>query len=114
MDGQPIGLLATHQLFGLAVPRVLEEQLSVIVLGGRTNRHGLVVDRFLGERELVAQPLDPRLGRVQGISSGSIMEDGSPVLIVDVEDLARSIEKLVANGELDNLQCREPVSERLI
>ena len=34
----------------------------------------------LGERELVVQPLDPRLGKVKDISAAALMEDGAPVL----------------------------------
>jgi len=68
------------------------------VLGDHTARYGLVVDRFLGERELVVQPLDPRLGKVKDISAAALMEDGSPVLIVDVDDMMRSIEKLISSG----------------
>ena len=41
------------------------------------------------------QPLDPRLGKIKDIAAGALMEDGSPVLIVDVEDLIRSMDKLV-------------------
>jgi two-component system sensor histidine kinase and response regulator WspE len=74
------------------------DSLSVVVLGERQGRFGLVVDRFLGERELVVQPLDPRLGKVPDISAAALLEDGSPVLIVDVDDLLCSIEQLVASG----------------
>ena len=35
---------------------------------------GLIVDRFLGERELVVQPLDPRLGKIKDISAAALME----------------------------------------
>ena len=72
----------------------------MIVVGDQQQRYGLVVDRFLGERELVVQPLDPRLGKIKDISAGALMEDGSPVLIVDVEDLLRSMEKLAPAGRL--------------
>jgi two-component system sensor histidine kinase and response regulator WspE len=53
---------------------------------------GLTVDRFLGERELVVQPLDARLGKVPGISAAALLEDGAPVLIVDVDDLLCSVQ----------------------
>jgi two-component system, chemotaxis family, sensor histidine kinase and response regulator WspE len=72
--------------------------LPVIVLGEPGHTYGLVVDRFLGERELVVHPLDPQLGKVKDIAAGALMEDGSPVLIVDAEDLLRSMDKLVAAG----------------
>jgi two-component system sensor histidine kinase and response regulator WspE len=93
---QQVGLLCAHQVLDCGQPRPAGLDLSVVVLGERNSRYGLVVDRFLGERELVVQPLDSRLGKVQDISAAALMEDGSPVLIVDVEDLVRSIEKLLA------------------
>jgi two-component system, chemotaxis family, sensor histidine kinase and response regulator WspE len=102
--GQQIGLLAAHQVFACGAPQPLREEFPVVVLGDRNARYGLVVDRFLGERELVVQPLDARLGKVQDISAAALMEDGSPVLIVDVEDMVRSIEKLVAEGSLNDVE----------
>ena len=101
---QRIGLLTAHQVLDCGRPKPSENDFSVVVLGDRAARYGLVVDRFLGERELVVQPLDPRLGKVKDISAAALMEDGSPVLIVDVDDLVRSIEKLVSSGALATLQ----------
>jgi two-component system sensor histidine kinase and response regulator WspE len=75
-------------------------ELPVVVLTTRNTRYGLAVDRFLGERELVVQPLDPRLGKVKDISAAALMEDGAPVLIIDVEDMVHSIERLIAEGGL--------------
>ena len=98
LGDQRLALLASHQILDYPLPPVTPEDLPVVVLGERNTRFGLAVDRFLGERELVVQPLDKRLGKVTGISAAAFMEDGSPVLIVDVEDLVRSMEKLVADG----------------
>jgi two-component system, chemotaxis family, sensor histidine kinase and response regulator WspE len=103
-DGQQVGLLAAHQLFECRDPKPPGHDLPVVVLGDRDARYGLVVDRFLGERELVVQPLDPRLGKVKDISAAALMEDGAPVLIVDVDDMVRSIEKLLSEGRLTNFQ----------
>ena len=47
---------------------------------------------------MVVRTLDPRLGKVKNVSSAALMPDGSPVLIIDVDDLKRSIEKL-ASGQ---------------
>lgn len=100
---QHIGLLAAHQV--LECPEVIlpGNDLPIVVIGERSTRYGLLVDRFLGERELVVQPLDPRLGKVKDISAAALMEDGAPVLIVDVDDMMRSIEKLVTTGALENV-----------
>ena len=78
--------------------------ISVIVLGEKSARYGLVVDRFLGARELVVRPLDPRLGKVRNISSAALMPDGSPVLIIDVDDLNRSIANLTSTERLSNVR----------
>src|ERR1035438_3296201 len=45
-----------------------------------------------------------RTGEPSSISAAALMEDGSPVLIVDVDDLIRSIEKLVREGPLTQMQ----------
>jgi two-component system, chemotaxis family, sensor histidine kinase and response regulator WspE len=101
---QQIGLHTAHQVFDCGDPQLSGDDVPVVVLGDRNARYGLVVDRFLGERELVVQPLDARLGKVQDISAAALMEDGSPVLIVDADDVLRSIEKLVCDGPLTNVQ----------
>jgi len=44
--------------------------------------------------------LDPRLGKIKDISSGALLDDGSPVLIIDVEDLIRSVEKSIETRTL--------------
>jgi two-component system sensor histidine kinase and response regulator WspE len=104
-DGQQVGLLAAHQVFDCGAPKPPVSDLPVVVLGNHDARYGLIVDRFLGERELVVQPLDARLGKVKDISAAALMEDGTPVLIVDVDDMLRSIEKLLSEGLLTQVQC---------
>ncbi|PHJ62604.1 chemotaxis protein CheA [Nostoc linckia z18] len=103
MNNQPVELILASQVLELPSPAVNIESLSVIVIGDRLNRYGLVVDRFLGEHSLVVRPLDPRLGKVPNISAAALMDDGSPVLIVDVEDLVRSIAKVFSNGQLSQV-----------
>jgi two-component system, chemotaxis family, sensor histidine kinase and response regulator WspE len=101
---QQVGLLTAHQVFECGLLKPPTSDLPVVVLGDRTTRYGLIVDRFLGERELVVQPIDARLGKVKDISAAALMEDGAPVLIVDVDDMVRSIEKLVAQGQLAKVE----------
>ena len=103
-DGQQIGLVTAHQILGCGAPGADGAILSVILLGSPGNMYGLVVDRFLGARELVVQPLDPRLGKIKDISAGALMDDGAPLLIVDVEDMIRSMEKLSATDRLAKVQ----------
>jgi two-component system sensor histidine kinase and response regulator WspE len=102
---EQIGLLTAHQVLECSESAAINGELSVVVLEDRSAHYGLVVDRFLGERELVVQPLDSRLGKVRNISAAALMEDGAPVLIIDVEDLVRSIEKLIEDGTLTKVRA---------
>ncbi|MBW4525584.1 MAG: hybrid sensor histidine kinase/response regulator [Phormidium tanganyikae FI6-MK23] len=97
---QHIGLISLDQVFGLPQPSSLPDTLCVILLSYQSAQYGLIVDRTLGERELVVRPLDSRLGKVQDISAASLTSDGSLVLIVDVSDLVRSINTLLDSGKL--------------
>jgi len=104
-DGRRVGLISGHQVLGRpGEPQGSE--LAVVVLGDGEHRYGVAVDRFLGERELVVQPLDPRLGKVKDIAAGALLEDGAPVLIVDVADFVRSVEKLSASGQLSAVHAQ--------
>jgi two-component system sensor histidine kinase and response regulator WspE len=75
----------------------------LIVLGEKNARYGLVVDRFLGAQELVVRPLDSRLGKVKNISSAALMPDGSPVLLIDADDLNRSFADLTSAEQLSHV-----------
>jgi two-component system sensor histidine kinase and response regulator WspE len=133
IDEQNIGLITAHQVLDLTTnsERAKLEIFPVVVISDsvqpysvatsagnshdsdnevlaksrspRSNRYGVVVDRFLGAQDLVVRPLDSRLGKVQDINAAALMEDGSVVLIVDVDDLVRSIDKLLAGKELSKI-----------
>ncbi|MBJ9654537.1 hybrid sensor histidine kinase/response regulator [Burkholderia multivorans] len=106
-DGRRAGLVAAHQLLDAGEPDALRASTAVVVVGGEPELYGVAVDRFLGERMLVVQPLDSRLHKIQNIAAGALLENGDPVLIVDVEDLIRSVDKLVRGGQLAKL-TRDP------
>lgn len=79
-------------------------ELPIIIISDRHNSYGLIVDRFLGVRDLVVQPLDRKIGKLQDISSAAILEDGTPVLIVDVEDMVRSVNNLISGNRLKGIE----------
>ncbi|MCT7298492.1 hybrid sensor histidine kinase/response regulator [Ralstonia sp. CHL-2022] len=109
-EGRPVGLVTAHQLLGTQPPGEARESVPVVVIGEGAETYGIAVDRFLGERMLVVQPLDARLGKVRDIAAGALMENGDAVLIVDVDDLLRSVDKLVRGGQLDKVQRGQGVA----
>ena len=105
-DGVAIGLVLAAQVLDLkasAVP-VADDALSVVVISDRGQQFGMIVTAFLGERDLEVRPLDPRLGKVPDINSASLLENGDPVLIVDVDDLVRSIDGLLMGRRLTRVE----------
>ncbi|MFJ7883764.1 hybrid sensor histidine kinase/response regulator [Pseudomonas sp. NPDC096917] len=105
-DGRHVGLVAASQLLQRPPSQSDDETLKVVVIRERDAVYGVAVERFIGERTLVVLPLDSRLGKVQDISAGALLDDGSPVLIVDVEDMLRSVDKLLNTGRLERIDRR--------
>ncbi|HCS45253.1 MAG TPA: hybrid sensor histidine kinase/response regulator [Pseudomonas sp.] len=102
-EGQHVGLVAASQLLQRPVSQNSQQTLKVVVIREREAIYGVAVERFIGERTLVVLPLDERLGKVQDISAGALLDDGSVVLIVDVEDMLRSVDKLLNTGRLERI-----------
>src|SRR5262249_16433611 len=100
VDGHNVGLVVAAQLFALPAPYPAGDELPVLLLSGETGHYGLIVEAFRGEQDLVVRPLDPRLGKVPNVSAAAILDDGSPVLIADVEDLIRSMDQFIQAGSL--------------
>ncbi len=101
LDEQTIGLVEATQVLELpATQEKNKTHFPVVVLSDRGHLFGLVVDRFLGERDLDVRPLDPRLGKVPNLNGASLLENGTPVLMFDVEDVVRSIDMLLTGRKL--------------
>lgn len=118
-EGRHVGLVAASQLLQRPASQNSGETLKVVVIRERDAIYGVAVERFIGERTLVVLPLDERLGKVQDISAGALLDDGSVVLIVDVEDMLRSVDKLLNTGRLERIarhgnQAAEAARKRIL
>lgn len=109
-NGENIGIIDASQIFGLPKEANSNDKFSVIILSDRLNRYGLAVDRLISQPDLVVMQLDKRLGRIPNISSGAILEDGTPVLIIDVDDVVRSIDRITKLGKIDRVSSTKSKS----
>jgi two-component system sensor histidine kinase and response regulator WspE len=90
----------------------LQESTPVVLISDAISRYGVIVDRFVMQKDLVVRPLDPRLGKVKNIHAASILEDGSPVLILDVQDMLRSIDQMLSwtqNSEISDQSGKKKI-----
>ena len=109
-DGTAVGLVMAAQILELDGPPP-GELMPVVVISDRGQQFGMIVDAFLGERDLEVRPLDTRLGKVTDINSASLLENGAPVLIVDVEDLVRSIDNVLMGRRLSSVEFEKLAEE---
>jgi two-component system chemotaxis sensor kinase CheA len=79
-------IIRLDRFFGLGRIRS-ETQEYVVVVGSGEKRGGLVVDRLIGQQEVVIKGMDEYLGELPGISGGTVLGDGRVALILDIAAL---------------------------
>ncbi|MFN3684998.1 MAG: chemotaxis protein CheW [Fimbriimonadaceae bacterium] len=67
--------------------RKSEEEFFVVIVGIAEQRIGLVVDKLIGEQEVVIKSLSGFVGDVPGVSGATILGDGNVALIADVNGI---------------------------
>jgi two-component system, chemotaxis family, sensor kinase CheA len=93
--GEPVlaydgGLVPVHdltRLLGFPDGAARDERAVVIAEGGEAGRIGLAVDGLLGQQEAVLKPLGAPLENVPGLSAVTVLGNGRPVFILDVQRL---------------------------
>lgn len=98
-----LGLVSAAQLLSMGESQQSGINLPVIIIGSGQRRYGLVFDAIRGEQSLVVQSIEAVFGKLRDIASASLLEDGAPVLILDIPDLLLSIDKLLHEGGLRDL-----------
>jgi len=83
-------IVRIHNVFNVESAKAtkLTEGLLVVV-DGQGMRCGLFVDDLLGQQQVVIKSLEANYRRVEGVSSATILGDGSVALILDIPGLVR-------------------------
>ncbi len=110
--GEHLGLVSASQVLELGDTSAEGSELSVVVIGAGARRYALVVDAILGEQSLAVQAIDPIFGKMRDISAAALLDNGDPVLILDVPDLLLSIDKLLHEGGLHQLAKSDAAERR--
>ena len=61
--------------------------MAVLVVEGNGKKAGLIVDRFLGQQEVVIKSFGRLLKGIKGFAGATILGDGRVALILDVVSL---------------------------
>ena len=103
LKGEHLGLVSAAQVLELGMTDSSGDDLPVVVIGRGKQSYALVVDGIRGEQSLAVQAIDPIFGKMRDISAAALLDNGEPVLILDVPDLLLSIDKLLNEGSLQQL-----------
>jgi two-component system sensor histidine kinase and response regulator WspE len=109
-----LGLVSAAQVLELGQMTETTDELPVVVIGTGARRYAMVVDAIRGEQSLAVQGIDSVFGKLRDISSAALLDDGSPVLILDVPDLLLSIDKLLHEGDLHQLAKPDRAERRKV
>ena len=94
-----VALISARRLLGLEDLPLHAAQLSLVLISSEGHQYALEVDALQGECDLVVRPFDRRLGKVPNLSAVALDEHGQPVLIMDVDDLVRSSDRLSGQSQ---------------
>jgi len=85
--GEMLPLVCLRTFFDMDAPAT--GLAPVLVVRSGDMRLGLIVDRIVGNRQIVLKKISRVLGRLDGILGSAVTEDGSLALVLDVPDIIR-------------------------
>lgn len=94
VEGKRVDLVHGNTIFDMPYNRPQHiDEIPVIIFQHGEELVGWVVEAFIGEHELAVQKIDPMLGKIPGIKSSAVRQDGIIVLMVDSEELLLLVDK---------------------
>jgi two-component system chemotaxis sensor kinase CheA len=101
-------LIELKEVFGVSSEQSDVDECYVVIVGFAERRAGILVDRLLGQVDVMIKSLRDYVGAADGIAGAIILGDGRVRLIVDVGDVMRLLE---ASGSESLLTEAEPALE---
>jgi two-component system chemotaxis sensor kinase CheA len=100
-----LGLYTLSELLEFSGVSDIDDICYVIVVSTRGEKIGIIVDKLLGEQEIVINRLNCVFLNVEGIAGAAIMGDGAVIPILDIPVLFRKKYMSVNVVGLNSLQA---------
>jgi two-component system chemotaxis sensor kinase CheA len=84
-------IIRLSDVFGARTRSANDGLLLIVVVQSGNEQVGLVVDKLMGQQEIVIKNLSGVLGEIHGLSGVTILGDGRLALILDIPSLIRSV-----------------------
>ncbi|MFQ3549957.1 MAG: chemotaxis protein CheA, partial [Armatimonadota bacterium] len=101
--GQVLPLVKLGFIYENIVQKIDDEWITFVVVNTGSMKVGLIVDKLIGEHEVVIKPLGSFFGDIPGVAGATILGDGRVALIVDVAGLQGLINKRKSEKEMYEL-----------
>ncbi len=116
LDNQPVSVAWLTDLLQLPLtiptsPKAADstaKMLPCIVLQVGTERLGLLVDALLDQQNVVLKPQSKLLERVRNVSGATILGTGEVCMILNPQDLLKSVQKRTGTGTVSQQFLAEP------
>ena len=95
IEDEKIPLVHANEVFECALPKQLPPQLAVVVVENNEKKYGLVVERIDGEQDVSIHKLSSELGKIRGINSAAILNNGALSLIIEVDEFIHAVDGLL-------------------
>lgn len=89
LHGKEMRCINLRKFFGVEDP--LPQRQEIVAVNDQNDCYGLIVDKILGDHQTVIKPLGGLYKNCLGISSSTILGDGSVALVADVFKLSEII-----------------------
>jgi two-component system chemotaxis sensor kinase CheA len=86
-------LVEISEILGVPGHDESAQSLYTVVVGVGNHKFGIVVDRLIGQKEIVIKPLGAYLKNIPGIAGSTILGDGRVIMILDSGELLRLAQK---------------------
>lgn len=94
-------VISLYEYMGIEEAEVDPTKAIVVLIETSSKRFGLLVDRLVGQQQVVIKSLEQHYKRVSGVAGATIMGDGSVAMILDVESLATNVQQPQIESEVD-------------
>jgi two-component system chemotaxis sensor kinase CheA len=87
VDGEPVLVIELAERLGLARPPASQHAMLVLV-EVRGERAGVRIERLAGQQEIYVKPVPQLLASLRALSGLTVLGDGRPVFVLDVNQLS--------------------------
>lgn len=87
VDDEPIPVFRLARQLRIEADESAKSSVPLVIVEVRGERVALLVDRFEGQQEIYVKPVPDLLAKVKILSGLTVLEDGSPIFLIDLNHL---------------------------